>query len=220
MWTNIKLAIKKFFSKFEFTSKYLQLHYLSEHYLNNSGWNRSRKEFLPVDKEGNPLPWFTYSSIYFIKDKLKPDFSVFEYGSGNSTRWFSSKVNKLISVEHDKPYYDFIKSKINTLPNVDYHFLDLDDGIYSSKIGEYKNEFDVVIIDGRDRINCTKNAVGALKSDGVIIFDNSDREAYNEAYDLLEKEGFRKIDFYGHGPIGNVEWGTTIYYKNNNCFDI
>ena len=34
-------------------------------YLKKVGWFRSHKEQLPIDNNGNPLPWMTYPSISF-----------------------------------------------------------------------------------------------------------------------------------------------------------
>lgn len=48
---------------------------------------------------------------------------------------------------------------------------------------KFPNEyFDLILIDGRVRMNCLKNATPKLKVGGVLIFDNSDR------YELSELE--------------------------------
>ena len=48
----------------------------------------------PVDKDGNPLPWISIPAIEILREKDLGDLFVFEYGSGNSTIWFSeSKKN-------------------------------------------------------------------------------------------------------------------------------
>lgn len=63
---------------------------------------------MPVDKFNNPLPWFTYSAISFIEKKLLKSFNVFECGAGNSTKWFAKRVNSIISVEHDRKFFNYI----------------------------------------------------------------------------------------------------------------
>ena len=103
--------------------------------------------------------------------------------------------------------------------NITYILSDIKND-YSKKVLDYKDEFHIIIIDGRDRITCTKNSLKALRQDGIIIWDNSDREKYQEAYDFLSNAGFKKIDFKGLGPIGHIEWQTSIFYKSNNCFNI
>ena len=91
---------------------------------------------------------------------------------------------------------------------------------YCEFITTQENDFDIIIIDGRDRVNCTKYAIYKLKKEGVIIFDNSDRKAYKDAYDLLASTGFRRIDFWGIGPINKYEWCTSVFYRNNNVLGI
>lgn len=212
--------IKKLLRKNRFTSRILEVYFFSKKYLKPKGWFESRYLHQPIDSNSLPLPWFTYSSIHFIEQKLtiKP-MRVFEFGSGNSTLWFSSKVENIVSIENNEDFYLKMKKKLSLINNVSYSLNELNNN-YSSKILEYENEFDIVIIDGRERVKCTKNSIKALRENGVIIFDNSDRIKYEEAYSYLAKLQFKKIDFKGVGPISHSEWQTTIYYRDNNCFNI
>jgi SAM-dependent methyltransferase len=188
-------------------------------YLYNKGWFKSGAEGKCVDLCGNPIPWFTYPFIDFIAKKIHSQMTVFEYGCGFSTIWWSKMVKEVVSIEHDKKWYEMARSAVPE--NVRIHFVELKyDGDYSRKISEYENKFDIVVIDGRDRINCTKNSLRALKEDGVIIFDNSDRDCYQEGYDFLENVGFKRIDFDGMGPINNYSWRTSIFYRAKNCLNI
>jgi hypothetical protein len=212
--------IKEILRKNRFTSRLLETYFFSKKYLKPKGWFESRYLHQPIDSDMNPLPWFTYSSIHFISQKLslKP-MRVFEFGSGNSTLWFSSRVESIVSIEHETDFYSKILKKLRPIDNVSYELRKLNDN-YNQKILEFENEFDIVIIDGRERVQCTKNCIKALKKNGVIIFDNSDRIQYKEAYNYLTEHRFKKIDFRGVGAIGHSEWQTTIYYRNDNCFEI
>jgi hypothetical protein len=78
----------------------------SQGYLVQNGWFKSFKDKLPVDAEGKPLPWFTYPSILFLNERLTKTMNLFEYGTGNSTLYFASRVQQVISVEHDQRWYD------------------------------------------------------------------------------------------------------------------
>lgn len=189
-------------------------------FLKSSGWNLSVKRSVPIDLEGKPIPWFTYSSIRFIENRLNKSFSVFEFGSGNSTIWFSNRVGNITSVEHDKKWFDFVFRTVRELSNVSYFNFSLNDGQYANSILQYQNQFDVVVIDGRDRVNCCYNAINALKKDGIIIWDNSDRDKYSIAYEFLHENGYKRIDFWGLGPININEWCTSIFYPENNCFNL
>ena len=56
-------------------------------------------------------PWITFPAIEAIRKVLQPQFHVFEYGSGGSTLFWSSHVQKVISVEHEEEWYQRIKKK-------------------------------------------------------------------------------------------------------------
>jgi len=49
---------------------------------------------------------------------------------------------------------------------------------YVQAIDGVDGEFDVVVIDGRARIECFLRAVPRLAPDGMIVFDNYDRRRY------------------------------------------
>ena len=184
-------------------------------YLERIGWFRSVAEKLAVDRDGECLPWFTYPMISFLSGRVKPEMTVFEYGSGCSTLWWSRRVAKVTSFEHSPEWFDSLKARLPD--NVDYHFCELvDGGDYCKAVRAYQNCFDVIVIDGRDRINCAKNSIGALKNDGVIIWDNTDRDAYRDGYAFLIQNGFRRLDFEGIGPVGDTSWCTSIFYRSDN----
>ena len=188
-------------------------------YLEKIGYFKSLEAGLPLDREGNCLPWYTYPMISFLKDKIQPDMTVFEYGSGNSTLWWSKQVCSITAVEHDLDWYNSLKEKIAS--NVKYLYCELDrGGRYCQTVLKGDRKFDIIVIDGRDRVNCARNALEALKSDGVIIWDNSEREQYREGYAYLLRNDFRRIDFEGLGPLNHREWCTSVFYRDNNCFNI
>jgi hypothetical protein len=191
----------------------------SSGYLYETGWIQAFNEQLPIDKVGNPLPWVTYSFIDFIFCRLNKQMNIFEYGSGNSTLWYAKHVNSVVSVEHDKLWFEKIKNTMPTNVNIYYEKL-----IYGKKYSTFsKNigrKFDIVIVDGRDRVNCLKSAVSSITNNGVIILDDSERENYKEGIDFLMQNGFKKIDFWGISPGLFYKKCTTVFYKNNNCLGI
>lgn len=188
-------------------------------YLGEKGWLLSRSRLLPLNCVGSPLPWYTYSFISFIRPKLRADMSVFEYGSGNSTLWWAERVSYVTACEHDRAWYDLTGGKLPG--NVDYMFCLLEPrGRYSEMCGVRDSKYDCIIIDGRNRILCAAHAIKQLKDDGVIVWDNSDRSKYKEGYDLLVDAGFKRLDFWGLGPINSYEWCTSIFYRKDNCLGI
>lgn len=187
--------------------------------LKEDGWYRSFREEASVDIDGNPLPWITYPAIEFLKRRITPEMSVFEYGSGGSTLWWAARVNEVISVEHDKEWY---KKMAPIVPdNVNINHIELEyGGAYAGKVKGYVNKFDIVVIDGRDRVNCAINSLTALKKTGVIVWDNSDREEYDKGYQFLIDHGFKKIEFIGLAPICIFKAETSVFYRPDNCLGI
>lgn len=211
--------LKNILKKNRITDNLLGLYFLKNNFLKNKGWMESRYLFQPMNKKKKPIPWFTYSSIHFLNQKINNSMSVFEFGSGNSTIWFASKVKEVVSIEHDSKYFSEVKNKLLSFSNVDYRLAKLGKD-YHQQVLNFNNKFDIIIIDGRERVQCAINCIQALKEDGVIIWDNSDRIEYIEGYDFLKDQGFKKIDFIGLGPISHSESQTTLFYRTENCFSI
>jgi len=187
--------------------------------LKEDGWFRSFHEKSSVDADGNPIPWLTYPAIEFLKRRIHPDMSLFEFGCGASTLWWAKRVKEVVSVEHVETWYNQITKRVPE--NVKLFHIPLDsNGAYSRKIKEFNNRFDIVVLDGHDRINCARNSLTALKEDGIFIWDNSDRNEYESGYNFLYKHGFRKIEFVGLVPIINFKSETAVFYRPKNCLGI
>ncbi|NAS13035.1 class I SAM-dependent methyltransferase [Poritiphilus flavus] len=198
----------------------LAYYLLQKNFLSKYGWTKTVLLKQPVNREKEPIPWFTYSFIAFIRPRIRADFKVFEFGSGNSTLWLSSLGCEVFSVEHDEKWYRMLEPKFSKIPNVHSSLESLEANAYSRSILKYEQQFDVIIIDGRDRIQCCKNSLNALKPEGVIIWDNADRMEYAEGYEILQNNGFKRIDFQGMGPINSKPWCTALFYRQDNCLKV
>ena len=198
----------------------LSYYLLQKNFLSKTGWTKSVFTGAPVDKKNEPIPWFTYSFLNFLTDRIRPEMKIFEFGSGNSTIWFSSKGCQLFSIEHNPAWYDRMRNMLRDRKNVSLKLASKEDNSYSSAILEFEGFFDIIIIDGRDRVNCARNSLGALKPGGVIIWDNSDRPDYYEGYEYLLEHGFKRLDFHGFGPINSRSWCTSLFYRKTNCLGV
>ena len=82
-----------------------------------SGYFRSVLFNKPCDKNGNPLPLLTYPFIEYIFDLNLSKAKMLEFGGGNSTLFFASKVSKIYSVEpnFNRPnsWFSFLQEKIS-----------------------------------------------------------------------------------------------------------
>ncbi|HMR18622.1 MAG TPA: FkbM family methyltransferase, partial [Sphingobacterium sp.] len=167
----------------------------------------------------NPIPWLTYSFLDFLDGRLHNDMTLFEYGSGNSTLFFAKHVKYVRSIEHDRAWYD--KVKTSAPENVMISHIPMENiSDYERAITLEPQLYDIILIDGRRRVACLKNAVDQLSERGVIILDDSEREEYSEAFTFLQERGFKHLPFSGIaiGAIHNKS--TTVFYRANNTLAI
>lgn len=188
-------------------------------YLRKIGWLDSFKAKVPINIEGEAIPWFTYSAISFLDKRVDNDLSIFEFGNGNSTLWWAGKVKSVISCEHDLSWFKKIESKVPK--NVKIMHIDFErNGEYCRSILKYEKKFDLVVVDGRDRVNCAKHSVEALTHNGVIVWDNTNRTRYAEGCRFLLDDGFKKLDFDGMSPLNYHNSCTSVFYRQDNCLGI
>lgn len=188
-------------------------------YLVDVGWINSFKSKSPVDNDNNPIPWLTYPFIDFLAPRLKNEMIVFEFGSGNSTLFYARKVNTVVTVEHSLEWYE--KLRIKVPGNVQLHYKKLvENGEYSRCAAYSKMKFDIILVDGEDRNYCITNSLSALKENGVIILDDSERFEYKPAVDFLRVQSFKQIDFWGIAATVFLKKCTSVFYRKENCLEI
>lgn len=195
------------------------LSYGHKGYLAEIGWFTAFDTHQAVDTNGSPIPWVTYSFIDFIKPRLNKELTVFEYGSGNSTLFYAQRVKRVVSVEHDDDWYKkIVKQKA---PNAEMIFTPLErNGEYSQKAKLLNKKFDIIIVDGRDRINCCKYSIDALSEKGVLVLDDSERNKYDKARAFLIENDFKELSFSGVSPGLFYNKATSVFYRKDNCLDI
>jgi hypothetical protein len=185
-------------------------------YLVDIGWFNSFNAKMPVDEYDEPIPWVTYSFIDFIKNRIKLSHRIFEFGSGNSTYFYAKRAMEVISVEHDKAWFDKIFSQKPI--NSELIFCELQtDGKYCRMPLNFPQKFHIIIIDGRDRENCCKQSLSALIADGVIILDDSERVQYQEAIAFIKEQGYKELSFTGISPGSFIYKSTSVFYRKENC---
>lgn len=164
----------------------------------------------PVDVLGNPLPWFTYPAIEFLRQLNLTGLSVLEWGMGNSTLYFAARAKNILSIEHNKEWFDLINK--NLPKNVTAILEPVNDyDLYPLK---ENRKFDLIIVDGVKRKECLNTATKLLTENGLLIFDNSDRNP--ELCQNIRNENFIEIDFHGFGPINPYTWTTSFFFKRSN----
>jgi hypothetical protein len=86
-------------------------------YLNQTGWISSHQHVAPIGPENNPAPWLNYSFVEFITKRLPEDSTMFEYGAGFSTLYFSKHMKNITSVEHDSGWVIEVTNRLKAINN-------------------------------------------------------------------------------------------------------
>ncbi|MBY4383330.1 class I SAM-dependent methyltransferase [Rhodococcus fascians] len=170
------------------------------------------------------LPWWNYATIEAVKAFLPSHARVFEYGGGGSTLWLHDLGARLTSVEHDSDWYAVLRE---TLPaecmlihrpaaQVGVTGSESTPGLfydaYVHAIDEASDgTFDLVIVDGRARVECIAAAKGKVTPGGFLLLDDSDRTQYRRASELLTD--WIRTDYRGAKPGGGGTVQTTVWAK-------
>jgi hypothetical protein len=170
----------------------------------------SSNQKLGVDKHGNPVPWYTYPAIEYLKQLDFSDKEIYEYGVGNSSLFWARRAKAVTSIENDKTWYSFIKNKQGA--NQELIFIN-DEEDYVNSILRKKQKYDLIIIDGLSRQACAQMAIQCLKQGGFIILNNSDW--YPDTAKFLRELDLIQIDFTGLGPIHYYTWTTSLFLQRD-----
>jgi len=172
----------------------------------------------------NPLPPIISGAADWIKDNINFDMRVFEYGSGTSTLFFSKFVKRLISIEYLQKRYDQVEDALNHFKKMTIaqakitHLLiepveeklsypysyesygTTDQTYYYHSFKTYVNsikkhkKFDLILINGRSRSSCIREALKKIKKGGHLILNNSLRFEYTDAIQTFLSR-YPQIDF-------------------------
>jgi hypothetical protein len=208
--------IHRFYFKPTFDRMIISISANNIEYLKNEGWKNSFDTKRGLDKNNFPIPWFSYSIIEFLEQRLENNLKVFEFGAGNSSIWWSQYAEEVISCEHDKEWIN----ELRTVPkNVKIIHQSLQND-YTEFIKNYKKYFHIIVIDGRKRNECMKNSTDSLLPEGIIIVDDTQRQWYEKGCNFLTHQGFKRINFSGLGPVSPRKKITSVFYKENNILRI
>ena len=106
---------------------------------------------------------------------------VLEWGSGGSTLTWPVEFPEIEwwTLEHNRAYYDGLRTRVSA--NV--HFLHLAFPAYYEISPQEFGLFDLIIVDGRQRVKCLNAARSLLAPGGVVVLHDSSRERYKPAWD-------------------------------------
>ncbi|MEC7754118.1 MAG: hypothetical protein VYB44_08830 [Bacteroidota bacterium] len=175
-----------------------------------------KRKYKKYRKYNADKPWMNPDAVKVLELLLNKESKVLEYGSGSSTKFFCARSKHVVSIEHNRAWFNTIKAQLlsEQINNVEYVLIEPDvplpttrlsslDQInfsaeeypikdelfrtYSAYITRFKDEyFDMVVVDGRARATCAVNAISKIKEGGVLVLDNSERRRYDLVHETLK----------------------------------
>lgn len=182
------------------------------------------------------VPWLTFKAIDLLESHVNASMTVFEYGGGGSTLFFTSRAGKVVTVEHNAEWFSILQKQCaekqrnnwegfhvsaepgapsnSSIANPDSYvsddkdYCDMNFRSYASFIDRYPEEsFDIIVVDGRARPSCTKHAIPRLKKGGWLVIDNTDRDYYFDAFREVLTGQFDMV-LHEKGPAPYCAWFT------------
>jgi len=142
-------------------------------------------------------PWMPSDAVNFFGDivrnmqdeKSEGDLvKVLEFGSGGSTVWLDKAGCRVVTIEHNFKWHGRVRKQTTWHTFHIYH-----QRPYAGVCDLFPDElFDIVLVDGRDRLECGQAAMRLVARDGWMILDDANRHRYAQLHRDLNLEGWEK----------------------------
>ena len=156
------------------------------------------------------IPWWVPDSIEFVESIIQPHWRVLEFGCGGLTLWLANRCAQVVSIEHNPAW----SARIKKIAPENVVLLERRMN-YSGMTKKFKEDsFDLVCVDGRNRVDCMKGSKSLIKVNGWMLLDNADRAKYQPGIDLFAtwpQAYFRTKHKTQNGPDRN--WFTFLWQR-------
>lgn len=169
------------------------------------GYGRAIVASAPVDAGGLPVPWYTYPMIEYLDSLDLSHMRVFEYGCGNSTLWWAARAREVVSVEDNPEWHAKVSKEVSANARL---VLEQNHTRYVEAIRAF-GSFDLIVVDGIVRYQCSVEAVKHLNPGGAIILDNSD--CLPKCTDFLRSAGLFEVAMNGFTPLVSRASRTSLF---------
>jgi precorrin-6B methylase 2 len=191
-----------------------------------------------IDIGEENIPWIPFKLKIWLDKILQPSMVVYEFGSGVSTIYLSTKVKTIISIEHEKEWFDLTKNELKKkgISNYEYRLIEPEKlneensfrikNVYRSNLAKFSNShfkkyiesinaypdkyFDLIFIDGRARIGCILQSLEKIKPGGFLVLDDSNEKKYKIAEKILKR--YEKRDFFGIALLNPYIYSSKISF--------
>ena len=176
------------------------------------------------------LPWINFAALDYLKQQLRPDFKVFEFGGGGSTLFFCKNVAEVATVEDHAEWFKTLTETVQSkgyqnwqgffvspepvsgsAPRAHTNPADFKSSIqslenmsfekYARSIDQYPEAyFDLILVDGRARPSCIQQAIPRLKKGGLLVVDNTERPYYLAPFKAIFEAQFT-LEVHQYFPV-------------------
>lgn len=160
----------------------------------------------------NPKPWLSTAGNRWLAENITPEWVVLEFGSGTSSLWFLPRCKWLFTIEHDMDWHNQVTVAAQRLDhqnmtmyrkNRPYHTEDLMKQLP-------KDFFDLVLVDGRDRVKCAQASYDRVKPGGYFILDDGQRHYYSAVHGDMKRMEWEQVSV-GWPPGGRDDGARSTY---------
>lgn len=169
-------------------------------------------EWQYFDKDGLLMPWYVKPVLDILQEMDLSNLNVWEYGLGASTLYYVRNSKRIDGVDSNE---DWIKNVNDTL---------LDSKLISKSCLKLEHEkenyvnaidtgvdYDIIVVDGIYRNECTIKAIQKSKKGTTIILDNW----LQESVEIASQEVQDLVNQYPHEIYkqnGHPDWQTAIIH--------
>lgn len=127
----------------------------------------------------------------FLKEIVRSDSRVLEFGSGGSTVWYAKRAARVDSYESEKLWFEIVGEKIEKakLKNM---AIFLRPNYPTKGVWQPKEAFDLVLIDGINRYDCVRYAMVMLKPRGWLMVMDTNSNAASKIKSILTAASWQK----------------------------
>ena len=146
------------------------------------------------------MPWYTIGCLEWLITLDLNKMSVYEYGCGRSSLWWQKESKYWNGIDDDKTWSNGGK-------------VTQDKKEYLESSLNYN--YDIIIIDGIYRDECTEYALKSLNKNGYLIYDNWEQQSTETFGDYWNrtKKLLKSFDCTVHKQPEHIDWKTAVFCK-------
>lgn len=165
-------------------------------------------DWLTLDEHGIQMPWLTRPCLEWLDTLDLKGKRVFEYGVGHSTQWYKRRGTECFGVDSN---LDWVK-KADPFGEVFYADNEQDYLYEIYAPSNFVYLFDLVIIDGDHRDECTEHALKCLKPGGILIIDNWEQPSVEPNDWTRTKELINDMKQVVYKEPTHPDWKTLVVF--------